>query len=179
MKLYEIRYTSPIGEILAVTTGDALVALDFIDREPVLRAYVNRWFGEHTMECGRDPLRVARLLDLYFAGNGSALDTLHVESHGTEFQRNVWAALRRIRPGTTSSYRDLAHGVGRPSAVRAVASANAHNPIAVVVPCHRVIGSDGALRGYAGGVWRKRWLLEHEGRAGVQGETAVVGATGQ
>src|SRR5260370_13185160 len=101
----------------------------------------------------------------YFAGDLTAIDSVPVATGGTSFQREVWAALRRIRPGTTLSYGALAQKLGRPKSVRAVGLANGANPIAVVIPCHRVIGADASLTGYGGGIDRKRWLLTHEGAA--------------
>src|SRR5208283_2077845 len=97
-----------------------------------------------------------------FAGDLRVLDLLPVETGGTAFQRQVWQSLREIPCGTTVSYGQLAERIGRPSAVRAVGLANGANPVAVVVPCHRVIGSNGSLTGYGGGIERKRWLLNHE-----------------
>jgi methylated-DNA-[protein]-cysteine S-methyltransferase len=102
-------------------------------------------------------------INSYFAGELTAIDTLPVQTAGTPFQREVWYALRRIPCGTTVSYGKLAEQIGRPSAVRAVGLANGSNPIGVVVPCHRVIGANGSLTGYGGGMERKRWLLQHEG----------------
>lgn len=102
-------------------------------------------------------------LDAYFAGDLSAVDRLAVETGGTPFQRVVWAELRNIRSGRTVGYGTLAARLGRPKAVRAVGLANGANPVSIIVPCHRVIGVDGSLAGYAGGLERKRWLLEHEG----------------
>jgi methylated-DNA-[protein]-cysteine S-methyltransferase len=98
----------------------------------------------------------------YFAGDVHALEAIEVAPEGTPFQREVWAVLQTIPVGETRSYAEVARAIGRPRAVRAVARANATNPIALVIPCHRVIGSDGTLTGYAGGLGRKRWLLAHE-----------------
>jgi len=104
-----------------------------------------------------------RALEAYFAGDLSAIDDLPVMTTGTAFQSEVWAALRDIPAGSTTSYGALAARIGRPKAVRAVGLANGANPIGVVVPCHRVIGADASLTGYGGGLDRKRWLLAHEG----------------
>jgi methylated-DNA-[protein]-cysteine S-methyltransferase len=98
----------------------------------------------------------------YFDGDVRALDALPVKTQGTAFQSEVWAALRAIPVGQTRSYGQLAAAIGRPSAVRAVGLANGSNPVGVIVPCHRVIGANGTLTGYAGGLERKRWLLAHE-----------------
>jgi len=114
--------------------------------------------------------RAASVLAAYFAGDLEAPAGLPVALDGTAFRRRVWAALRAIPPGSTASYRDVAERIGAPRAVRAVGSANAANPVAVVVPCHRVVRADGTLGGYAAGTPRKRWLLDHEAvRAGVGG----------
>lgn len=104
----------------------------------------------------------------YFAGQRSCFD-LPLAPVGTAFQEQVWAALQSVDYGRTASYRDIAQAIGKPKAVRAVGAANGKNPIAIVVPCHRVIGSNGSLTGYAGGLERKQWLLAHEVRAGVAG----------
>jgi methylated-DNA-[protein]-cysteine S-methyltransferase len=107
---------------------------------------------------------VIAALDAYLA-EGSSGFHLPLDLRGTAFQRTVWAALRAIPPGDTVTYAELARRVGRPGAARAVGSAVARNPVSIVVPCHRVVGSDGSLTGYAGGVERKRWLLAHERKA--------------
>ena len=110
----------------------------------------------------RDRFGVYEVLDAYFAGDIGALDTLTVATRGTEFQQQVWHQLRKIPVGSTISYGELARRVGRPNAQRAVGMANASNPIALIVPCHRVIRTGGALGGYAFGLDCKRWLLAHE-----------------
>jgi methylated-DNA-[protein]-cysteine S-methyltransferase len=102
------------------------------------------------------------VLSRYFGGELDAIESVGVELNGTEFQKRVWQALRRIPAGSTLSYAEVARRIGDRTAVRAVGAANGANPVAIVVPCHRVIGSDGALTGYGGGLDRKRWLLEHE-----------------
>jgi methylated-DNA-[protein]-cysteine S-methyltransferase len=102
-------------------------------------------------------------LTAFFKGDLAAIDAIPVESAGTPFQRKVWAVLRRIPAGRTWTYTEVAAGAGRPEAVRAAGAANGLNPISVVVPCHRVIGADGSLTGYGGGLHRKQWLLRHEG----------------
>ena len=102
-------------------------------------------------------------LRAYFAGDLHALDRLSVDPIGTTFQRRVWTALRTVKAGLTVSYADIANAIGAPTSTRAVGAANGANPIAIVVPCHRIIGSGGSLVGYGGGLERKRWLLEHEG----------------
>ncbi|MCP4502884.1 MAG: methylated-DNA--[protein]-cysteine S-methyltransferase [Deltaproteobacteria bacterium] len=116
-------------------------------------------FIESAVNSGRWPQAV----DQYFSGTFNAFAALPIVEHGTEFQMEVWAALRKIPAGKTWTYSELALFINRPKAVRAVGHANGANPFGVVVPCHRVIGADGTLTGYAGGLERKRWLLKHEG----------------
>jgi methylated-DNA-[protein]-cysteine S-methyltransferase len=116
----------------------------------------------------RDPSGLSAKLRRYFDGQLDVLDGIPVAFAGTPFQESVWSTLQRIPLGETWSYGRLAREIGNPKAVRAVGLANGRNPIAVVVPCHRVIGADGSLTGYGGGVFRKRWLLEHEGINGLR-----------
>jgi methylated-DNA-[protein]-cysteine S-methyltransferase len=125
-----------------------------------------------TPEPTRDPAGLTSALRRYFDGELSAIDGLPVAGDGTPFQKRVWAALLEIPCGETRSYADIARRIGKPAAVRAVGLANGSNPIGVIVPCHRVIGSDGSLTGYGGGIERKKWLLAHEGRQ----VTLAVGA---
>ena len=156
------RISSPIGEILAVSRGSTLCALEFADcAEKMMRGIAAR-FGDAVL-AERDPARLGRVFRAYFAGDLAALDGVAVDGGGTSFQRREWRALRRIPAGKTVTYAMLAARLGIPKSIRAVARANALNPISIVVPCHRVIGADGSLRGYSGGLERKRWLLQHEG----------------
>jgi methylated-DNA-[protein]-cysteine S-methyltransferase len=158
------RLVTPVGEMLVVTdAGGAVRALDFADYEPRMMRLLARHWGPVTLAPGRVPEKVRDAIAAYFAGYLTALDGLEVKTNGTAFQKDVWAALRRIPVGTTVSYGQLAQAIGRPKAVRAVGLANGGNPVGVIVPCHRVIGANGTLTGYAGGVERKRALLEHEG----------------
>ena len=160
------RRATPIGEAQLVTDADGrLRALDWADHEPRLRRLLHRHYGAIALSVGRAPDAVRRALDDYFAGDLGALDAIDCATAGTDFQRAVWAGLRAIAPGETLSYGALAARLGMPKAVRAVGLANGANPIGVVVPCHRVIGADGSLTGYGGGLDRKRWLLRHEGAA--------------
>jgi methylated-DNA-[protein]-cysteine S-methyltransferase len=156
------RQESPIGTILLVTDGAALRALDFLDFEPRMRRLIKLHYGLQPLLEKPENLGVKRRLLAYFSGDLNSLDNVIVRTEGTAFQRRVWAQLREIPPGRTISYGELAKRIGRPSASRAVGLANGSNPIAIVVPCHRVIGSTGALTGYGGGIERKRWLLQHE-----------------
>jgi methylated-DNA-[protein]-cysteine S-methyltransferase len=160
------RLATPIGEALLVADGlGRLRALDWADHEPRLVRLLRRHYGGVAVAPGAAPAEIRRALDAYFAGDMTALDTIQCATGGTAFQRAVWAGLRAIGPGATLSYGALAARLGVPKAVRAVGLANGANPIGVVVPCHRVIGADGSLTGYGGGLDRKRWLLRHEGAA--------------
>jgi methylated-DNA-[protein]-cysteine S-methyltransferase len=163
MRLTLDRVNSPLGTILLVTSDTALLALDFHDYDERMRRLLRAHYGEVEVREGRERLGVREALERYFAGDLSALDALPTQTNGTPFQREVWAALRTIPAGTTLSYGALARRIGKPNAMRAVGLANGANPIGIVVPCHRVIGADGTLTGYGGGLPRKRWLLAHEG----------------
>lgn len=157
------RIASPVGEVLVVTDADGVVrALDFHDYEPRLRRLLRRHYGEVVLMDGRAPEAVRRAVEAWFGGDLTAFDAVPVKTGGTEFQRAVWKALRDIPAGETRTYGQLAAAIGSPKAVRAVGLANGANPVGVIVPCHRVIGANGTLTGYAGGLERKRWLLAHE-----------------
>jgi O-6-methylguanine DNA methyltransferase len=167
---------SPLGDLVVLADGSGVLhGLDFAEASGVLhgldfaeasgrldRLIARYWPGARVTD-GAAPAAVASALAAYFAGDARALDSLPTAEGGTDFQRQVWAALRRIPAGTAWSYGDLARQVGRPAAVRAVGQANGANPVALVQPCHRVIASGGGLGGYAGGLERKAWLLRHEG----------------
>jgi len=157
---------APIGALLIATdeAGD-LRAVDFWADEAALRRQLRRQYGEVPVEKGPAPEPIRRAFADYFTGDIRALERLSVATVGTAFQRKVWAALRRIPAGETRSYGQLAAEIGEPDAARAVGLANGQNPIAIVIPCHRVIGADGSLTGFGGGLPRKRWLLTHEGAA--------------
>jgi O-6-methylguanine DNA methyltransferase len=157
------RFPSPIGTILLVSDGTALRALDFHDHEERLHDLVRRQYGRVDLNRGPVPAMITRALEAYFAGELAATTTIPVATGGTPFQRRVWAALRQIPAGTTTSYGALAAALGQPGASRAVGLANGANPVGIVVPCHRVIGANGSLTGFGGGLSRKQWLLEHEG----------------
>jgi methylated-DNA-[protein]-cysteine S-methyltransferase len=160
------RLPSPIGAMLVVhDPQEKLRAIEFHDCEARLMKLLHIHYGARPLHEGRAPAVIRDALASYFAGDLRAIDRIEVATMGTQFQRDVWAALRTIRPGTTLSYGVLATRIGRPKAVRAVGAANGSNPISVVVPCHRVIGADASLTGYGGGIERKRWLLAHEGAA--------------
>jgi methylated-DNA-[protein]-cysteine S-methyltransferase len=161
--LRRTRVATPAGAIVLVERGGALVALVFEDHWKGMGAELARRFGTFTFEENLQTGSAAGALKRYFAGDLGVLESLAVDTGGTPFQQSVWRALRRIPAGTTWSYARLAQEIGQPSATRAVAAANGANPVSLVIPCHRVIGSDGSLTGYGGGLPRKRWLLAHEG----------------
>ena len=156
---------SPIGELTLTGNGMALTGL-YMERR-----------DEPRPEWVRDDDRLGearRQLEAYFAGELFTFD-LPLAPRGTPFQEKVWEALRTIPYGKTASYRDIAIQVGNPTAVRAVGAANGRNPISIIVPCHRVIGADGSLTGYGGGMERKRWLLDLENRVAAGTDRALVG----
>lgn len=156
-------YRSPLGEVMMALQDTHLCALAFADRWPAVERRLAQRFGTAVQRGNGTARTVAALLDAYFGGDHRALDDVAIAPSGTAFQLAVWAALRRVPAGQTTTYAALARTIGSPRAVRAVGAANAANPIWLIIPCHRAIGSDGRLVGYAGGVERKRWLLAHEG----------------
>jgi methylated-DNA-[protein]-cysteine S-methyltransferase len=157
---------APIGAFLIATDHEGVLrAVDFWNDEPALRAQLRRQYGGVPVERGQAPAPILAAFADYFAGDIRALERVPTATVGTPFQEKVWAALRRIPAGQTRSYGQLAAEIGEPDAARAVGLANGQNPIAIVVPCHRVIGADGSLTGFGGGLPRKRWLLTHEGAA--------------
>jgi len=160
------RVPTPLGNMLVLSDERGILrALDWQGYEARMQRLLTSQYGAGAVHlaAGRSASPLRDKLSAYFAGELNALAGLPVLTGGTPFQREVWAALRKIPAGKTLSYGALAKRIGRPNAVRAVGLANAANPIGVVVPCHRVIGADGSLTGYAGGLERKRWMLEHEG----------------
>jgi len=159
------RVITPIGVMMIAADAEGnLRAALFTEDEEVIRRQLILQYGKRgfALEGAHNPYGMSEAISSYFAGDLGMIDRLPVQTGGTEFQREVWHALREIPCGTTTSYGELAKRIGRPAAVRAVGLANGANPVAVVVPCHRVIGSDGSLTGYGGGIERKRWLLDHE-----------------
>jgi methylated-DNA-[protein]-cysteine S-methyltransferase len=159
---------SPVGPLTLVAADGTLVRLSMSERR---HAPAPEWFGEPVAEDDSEPLaEAARQLRGYFAGQRTGFD-LPLALDGSAFQRRVWAALRDIPYGETVSYGQLADRIGQPTASRAVGLANGRNPIGIIVPCHRVVGADGSLTGYGGGIERKRYLLAHEQR--VSGQTLI------
>lgn len=158
------RINTPTGRMVIITTGeDYLRAVDWEDHEPRMQRLLRRHYGTNAAlrEVSR-PSAARRSLQAYFDGDLDAVACLPTATNGSDFQRTVWDALRRVPAGHTISYGALALQIGRPTAARAVGLANGANPIAIIIPCHRVIGANASLTGYGGGLDRKRWLLAHE-----------------
>jgi methylated-DNA-[protein]-cysteine S-methyltransferase len=156
---------TPIGTLLLVAGETGVCALDLEGDMAAVRGSLERRFGAVELRRHDDPGGFSTRVRDYFAGELAALDSIPADPGGTPFQADVWRALRGIPVGRTASYAAIARRIGRPAAVRAVGAANGRNPVALIIPCHRVIGADGSLTGYGGGLDRKRWLLEHEGAA--------------
>jgi methylated-DNA-[protein]-cysteine S-methyltransferase len=147
---------SPIGDLTMVSDGRGLCAVVFENHWKTHRAVEEAQTGEDAVLT-----KTRRQFDDYFAGRRTRFD-IPLTPHGTLFQRSVWKLLREIEPGATTTYSALAQTLGKPNAVRAVGGAVGRNPISIIVPCHRVVGANGSLTGFAGGIERKRFLLEHE-----------------
>ena len=159
------RWASPIATLLLVTDdADILRALYFGDRAEEVSRVLQLHYKEYRLTEGRTADTVKAPLEAYFGGHLGAIDAISVATGGTPFQQDVWRALRTIPPGTTTTYGQIASAIGREGSSRAVGAANGANPVAIVVPCHRVVGADGTLTGYGGGLVNKRWLLAHEER---------------
>jgi methylated-DNA-[protein]-cysteine S-methyltransferase len=158
------RLQTPIGIALLVTDADgALRALDWEDYAPRMKELLRLQCGVVTLKETRAPATMRKALSGYFKGDLDRLSTVKWRVGGTPFQQKVWHALPKIPAGTTMSYGALAAKLKTPNAMRAVGHANGSNPISVVLPCHRLIGANGSLVKYGGGLERKRWLLAHEG----------------
>jgi methylated-DNA-[protein]-cysteine S-methyltransferase len=165
LSLWVDRLETPLGDMLVVADeAGNLRATFWSEKDRPMEQFLERHYAPVHLEFVpvRDPHGLTSAIARYFAGEVHSIDELPVKTAGTDFQRAVWRALRDIPCGTTISYGELARWIGRPEAVRAVGLANGANPIGVVVPCHRVIGANGSLAGYGGGMERKRWLLDHE-----------------
>jgi methylated-DNA-[protein]-cysteine S-methyltransferase len=165
MKIEHCKVDSPVGPLTLAAREGALVALCFEGLWERRERQLRRIVPDCRFEEAADPAGAVTRLARYFDGDLAALGDLRAESFGTPFQQRVWQELRRIPAGSTRSYGEIAAAIGSPSAVRAVGAANGANPVGIVVPCHRVIGGDGSLTGFAGGLAAKRWLLEHEAAA--------------
>jgi methylated-DNA-[protein]-cysteine S-methyltransferase len=170
------RVVTPLGEaLLVLDEAGRLRALDWVEKEARLAQEMSRVYAPVTLQPGPAPTSVRRALTEYFDGRLNALESIPWRAAGTAFQLAVWTALPAIRAGQTLSYGELARRLGNPRSVRAVGLANGANPIGIVVPCHRVIGSDGSLTGYGGGLHRKRWLLRHEAAASAADQGQLFG----
>jgi methylated-DNA-[protein]-cysteine S-methyltransferase len=181
MQIWRSTISTPVGDMLALASEAGLCALEFTgpktrrsarsgrreDSEESLTrlaARLRRHFPPHEIVDGETPAiaRTRRWLEAYFAGTSAEIGDLALDMRGAAFEKRVWTALTRIPPGETTSYGAIAKALGSAGAARAVGAANGANPIAIIVPCHRVIGSSGSLIGYGGGLDRKTWLLDHE-----------------
>lgn len=151
--MYKLDYASPIGVIEIAGTEHFIVSVLFAEREEVLNFPTND-IPQLLLECSIE-------LDEYFKGQRKDFSVLY-KLEGTMFQTSVWQALTTVPYGKTASYKEIAQQIANEKAVRAVGMTNSKNVISIIVPCHRVIGQNGKLTGYAGGLWRKQWLLEHE-----------------
>jgi methylated-DNA-[protein]-cysteine S-methyltransferase len=152
-----------IGALMIAACDGRLCSIGFDSSRDRMRALLADRYGSVELKEAADPFGVSGRIHAYLGGDLGAIDAILVETGGTAFQRRIWTALRGIPAGVTVTYADLAREVGRPTASRAVGAANGRNPVPIVIPCHRVIGGDASLTGYGGGLWRKRWLLSHEG----------------
>jgi AraC family transcriptional regulator of adaptative response/methylated-DNA-[protein]-cysteine methyltransferase len=158
--------TTPIGDMVAGATSEGICLLEFTDRKMLNTEYkiLGKYLKEEMMEGDNDHInQLAKELEAYFQGKRK-LFSVQLVFTGTDFQKRVWDELLRIPFGTTRSYTKQAEAIGGTTSVRAVANANGMNKISIVVPCHRVIGENGHLTGYGGGLWRKKWLIDHEKR---------------
>jgi methylated-DNA-[protein]-cysteine S-methyltransferase len=162
MLLHYDEFDSPLGRMLFASDGQSVYTLEFGDHEDRMLKLLARRCDTVEFRRGSDPMNLKARLRDYFGGDLHTLDQVPVNTGGTEFQQQVWKALRTIPPGETRSYGQLAVQLRHPKACRAVGYANSLNPVAIIVPCHRVIGASSGLTGYAGGLERKGWLLRHE-----------------
>ncbi len=158
-------FSSPIGDIQLLLADGILCYLDFADNPQRMEKLLKTRYHSYRILETNVPHDLKQKLERYFSGDSQAFEDTALDPGGTLFQQKVWHSLQKIPHGKTMDYSTLARQAGNPLAVRAAASSNARNPISIIIPCHRVIGKDGSLRGYAGGVDRKRWLLQHEGVA--------------
>jgi methylated-DNA-[protein]-cysteine S-methyltransferase len=175
LRIQTIMQDHAVGPIHMVAEGGRLLAMEFGDVEHRLMPMLRSRFGKEPMLESEDDLsEITSAIRAYFEGDLAAIDAIEVDGGGTEFQRHAWQSLRAIPPGETRTYGQMAAALGRPNAARAVGMANALNPINLVVPCHRLVGSNGSLTGYGGGIERKRWLIDHERRHASQVQLPVV-----
>jgi methylated-DNA-[protein]-cysteine S-methyltransferase len=157
------RIQTPIGDMILVARDGVLLLLEFEDATGRVQREMTLRFRDHELQHTENPFGLSQIMRDYFAGQIHAIDSILTDGGGTNFEKQVWAELRKIPTGTTVSYGSIARKLGDINMSRAVGTANGRNPIAIVVPCHRVIGADGSMTGYGGGIARKEWLLRHEG----------------
>lgn len=175
------RVPTPLGEMLIVTDEQGLLrALDWHDHEDRMHELMRRQYPaqQPRLQASAQTSTATQAMQAYFEGDIAAIHPLKVATGGTDFQRQIWTALRAIPDGETISYGELARRIGKPAAMRAVGLANGANPISIVLPCHRVIGSNRSLTGYGGGLARKRWLLQHENALRADQASAASDAPG-
>ncbi len=163
MKLLIDRIESPMGIIVLIANGDRLCALDFDEYHQRTLSLLSKRYQSFEFVEQIDPHGFSSQIRTYLAGDYASVRDIKLDPGGTDFQQLVWQELRQIPVGKTITYGELAVRVGKPNAARAVGMANSLNPISIVVPCHRVVGAQSKLTGYAGGLARKQWLLAHEG----------------
>jgi methylated-DNA-[protein]-cysteine S-methyltransferase len=178
MQLVRAIVSTPVGDMLALSSDDGLCALEFVGPEKRLTRLelrLQRHFPPHTIVDGDSNVLAGtrRWLEAYFAGASADITGLPLDMRGASFEQRVWQTLTRIPPGETTSYGAIAKALGSAGASRAVGAANGANPIAIIVPCHRVIGSNGSLTGYGGGLDRKTWLIDHERRWRVEPQASL------
>lgn len=163
IRLEHDSFKSPVGIVTIVSDGTAVRAVDFDGYESRMHRLLTQHCGAYQLKKVHNGGGFTTLLKAYFDGDLAALADVPTATSGTPFQKKVWAALRKIPVGTTTTYQAIAARIGKPLACRAVGLANGANPVAIVIPCHRVIGANNRLTGYGGGLDRKQWLLTHEG----------------
>lgn len=163
MPILSDRIPTPLGDIMLLAADGVMMLLEFVDAEERMEREMSKRFGAADIMPTQNPFGFSERIANYFMGDLRTIDTIPTDGGGTEFQRRVWAGLRLIPCGIMISYGELATRLGDKNAMRAVGLANGRNPISIVVPCHRVIGANGSMTGYGGGLARKEWLLRHEG----------------
>jgi methylated-DNA-[protein]-cysteine S-methyltransferase len=157
------RILTPIGDMILVARDGVLLLLEFEDATGRVEREMKLRFKAHELQHTENPFGLSQIMLDYFNGDINAINNILTDGGGTQFEKQVWAELRKIPTGSTVSYGSIARKLGDINMSRAVGTANGRNPIAIVVPCHRVIGADGSMTGYGGGIARKEWLLRHEG----------------
>lgn len=165
LQLIQDQILTPLGQALVLTDRKGnLRAFEWLDCKTRLVRLLKLHYGkDYEIVEGMRLSKASLLIGKYFDGDLKAIDKIKIETNGTAFQKKLWNALRKISPGKTMTYAQMAQKLGTPSGSRAVGAANGANPISLVVPCHRLVGTNGQLTGYAGGLHRKKYLLEHEG----------------